>query len=126
MKVIIDSQTLSNIASAIRYVNGETRSYKAREMAGAIDQIPQVTRDNHAFRVTINQSPHQTITVRRYLPDISQEHTTAFNVTEQFYLLDVSIEADEGYEAGELNVQSPVLLDRDIMIKATDATPVEV
>ena len=123
-KCIIQSQTLSDIASAIRYVNGETRAYKAREMAGAIDQIPQVIRDNHSFRVTVNQSPHQTITVRRYLPDIKQTHTTAFNVTEQFYLLDVSIEADTGYIAGTLNVTSPVLLDRDILIKATDATEV--
>ena len=124
MKVIVNSQSLSDIANAIRYVNGASRTYKAREMSGAIDQIPQVTRDNHAFRVTINQSPHQTITVRRYLPDISEVHTTAFNVTEQFYLLDVSITADSGYIAGTLNIESPFLLDRDVLIEATPATEV--
>lgn len=125
MKVIVQSQRLSDIANAIRYVNGATRTYKAREMAGAISQIPQVLRNNHSFRVTINQSPHQTIKVRRYLPDMEQTHTTGFNLTEQFYRLDAWVEPDDGYVAGTLNIQTPFLLDRDVVVEATPATEVQ-
>lgn len=125
MKVIVQSQRLSDIANAIRYVNGATRTYKAREMAGAISQIPQVLRNNHSFRVTINQSPHQTIKVRRYLPDTQQTHTSGFTISEQFYYLDAWIEPEDGYEAGTLNIDLPFLLDRDVVVEATPATEVQ-
>jgi len=58
MKVIVNDQHLTNIANAIRELNGRTISYKAREMAGAIDALPELTRNAHAFRITINQTPH--------------------------------------------------------------------
>ena len=125
MKVILNDDSLQNIADAIRSINGANVTYKPREMAAAIDAMPQVLRDVHSYRVTINQSPHQTIKVRKYLPDIEYDYNSSFTVSEQFYLLDISIEADEGYEAGTLNFSGTVLLDRDMIIEATNATEVQ-
>lgn len=124
MKVIVRSESLQNIADAIRTITGQVRVFKAREMAPAIDQIPAILRDVHSYRVTINQSPHQRITVRRYLPEIQRVHNTTFTVSEQFYWLDISIEADEGYRAGTLNLSGTIQLDRDRIIEATPAIQV--
>ena len=124
MKVIVNDQHLTNIANAIRELNGSSVSYKAREMSAAIDALPELTTGSHSFRVTINQSPHQTIIVSRYLDDDTGYHVGSFNVSEQFYKLNISIEADEGYTAGTLNKSGVVTLDRDMLIEATPATPI--
>ena len=121
MKVIVNDQHLTNIANAIRELNGRTISYKAREMAGAIDALPELTRNAHAFRITINQTPHQTITVRKYLEPNETIYAGSFTVNEPFYKILVTIQADEGYTAGTLNHSGVVTVDRDMIIEATDA-----
>lgn len=125
MKVIVNDRHLTNIANAIRELNGSSVSYKAREMSPAIDALPELTNDLHTFRVTITQTPHQTITVEKYLNNNTGFHSGSFNVGEQFYNIDISIEADEGYEAGRLNHPTHMVVDRDISIEATPATPIE-
>ena len=125
MKVIVNDQHLTNIANAIRELNGRTVSYKAREMSQAIDELPELVTGSHAYRVTINQSPHQTITVQKYLKRNENVSTGSFTVSEPFYYINVSIQADEGYEAGTLNHSGTFVLDRDYIIEATPATPIQ-
>lgn len=125
MKVIINDQHLTNIANAIRELNGREISYKAREMSQAIDELPELVTGQHAYRVTINQTPHQTITVQKYLDDTSTYHVGSFNVGEQFYKINISITPDEGYEAGTLNHSGTMVLDRDLIVEATPATLIE-
>lgn len=68
--------------------------------------------------IFINQSEHQTITVtiegNKYTEDVIMKHGTEFTV---------SIEADKGYTAGQLNMTSGVLVD-SITIAATPAIPI--
>lgn len=125
MKVIVNDQHLTNIANAIRQLNGREVSYKAREMSQAIDELPELVGNQHAYRVTINQTPHQTITVQKYLDDRYSYHIGSFNVGEQFYKINISITPDEGYEAGTLNHSGTMVLDRDIIVEATPATLIE-
>ena len=124
-KVIINQQSLNDIADAIRYLNGKTSvKYKPKEMAAAIEALIQGSNNSHTYRVTINQSPHQTIYVRKYLPDYRFTHYDGFTCSEPFYYIDVSIQADEGYKAGTLNYSGTMILDRDYIIEATPATEV--
>lgn len=124
MKVIVNDQHLTNIANAIRQLNGRNVSYKAREMPQAINELPELAVGGHAFRVTINQTPHQTITVQKYLRRNETVSMGSFTVSEPFYIIDVSIQADEGYLAGTLNHSGTIVVDRDILIEATEATPI--
>lgn len=124
-KVMIKQQHLNDIADAIRYLNGKnTVRYKPREMAQAINELVQGSNNSHTYRVTINQSPHQTIYVRKYLPDYRFTHYDGFTCSEPYYYIDVTIEADEGYVAGTLNHSGTMILDRDYIIEATPATEV--
>ena len=125
MKVIVNDRHLTNIANAIRELNGSSVSYKAREMSPAIDELPELATSGHAYRVTINQSPHQTITVQKYLRRNENVSTGSFTVSEPFYYITVSIEAENGYEAGILNHSGTFVLDRDFIIEATPATLIE-
>ena len=124
-EVLIDDSSLNKIANSIRGKNGLRRTYKPREMAPAIRAFRNYIPHAHEYNVQINQTPNQTITVKKYLEINRRNHTGTFTVTEPFYILEVSIEADIGYEAGQLNVQSPIVLDRDLIIEATPATPVD-
>ena len=121
-KVMLDNQSLIDIGNAIREINGATVSYKPREMAPAIDAIPELTHDTHSFRITINQTPHQTITVRKYTDEKSVVYSGTFTVAEPFYKIVCSIEAEEGWQAGTLNKSGIVVVDRDMIIEATPAT----
>lgn len=125
MKVIVNDRHLTNIANAIRQLNGRAVSYKAREMSQAIDELPELAVSGHAFRVTINQTPHQTITVQKYLRRNETVSMGSFTVSEPFYYIDISITPDEGYEAGTLNHSGTMVIDRDIIIEATPATPIQ-
>ena len=53
-KVIVNDTHLTNIANAIRSINGSNSSYKAREMSDAIDLLPDLTSGAHSYRITIN------------------------------------------------------------------------
>ena len=123
-KVIVKQKHLQAIADAIRDCNGRQVSYKAREMAAAIDELPSGIHSNHSYRVTINQSPHQTIYVRRFLQPYEVDHFGSFNVAEPFFYIEVTIEAEQGYTAGTLNHSGVIQLDRDLIIEATPATEV--
>lgn len=123
-KVMLDNQSLIDIGNAIREINGATVSYKPREMAPAIDAIPELTRDVHSYRITINQTPHQTISVHKYLDDKEITYSGSFNVSEVFYKITVSIEAEEGWQAGTLNKSGVIVVDRDMVIEASPATEV--
>lgn len=123
-KVIVKAKHLQAIADAIRECNGRQVPYKAREMAQAIDGLPNRANTNHAYRVTINQSPHQTIYVRRFLQPYELEHYGSFTVSEPMFYVEITIVPDEGYRAGTLNHSGVVQLDRDMIVEATPATEV--
>ena len=123
-KVIVKAKHLQAIADAIRECNGRQVLYKPREMANAIDNLPNRANTNHEYRVTINQSPHQTIYVRRFLQPYEIEHHGSFNVSEPMFFLEITIVPEEGYRAGTLNHSGVVQLDRDMIVEATPATEV--
>ena len=120
-KVLMDDSSLNAIANSIRRKNGLVRTYKPREMAPAIRAFAYNIPSAHDYTVTINQSEHQRIIVRKYLDPNLKEYTQSFTVAEPYYKIDISIEADAGWEAGTLNYQSPTTVDRDIIIQATPA-----
>lgn len=123
-KCIVKASTLQAIADAIRESNGRQVDYKPRDMAWAVNGLPNMASVGHAYRVTINQSPHQTIYVRRFLQPYQIEHFGSFTVGEPMFYIEATIEAEQGYTAGILNHSGVVLLDRDIVIEATPATAV--
>ena len=89
--------------------------------------------DAHSYRVQITQSAHQQITVRKFLPASSTLYTNTFTAGEPFWNIEVSIEADVGYVAGDLVVNGVpcndgdvFVLDRDFTIYATEALGEEV
>jgi len=123
-EVLIDDLNLNKIANSIRRKNGLVRTYKPREMAPAIRAFRNFIPSTHEFVVTINQSPHQLITAKRYLNVDRTNYTNTFTVSEPFYMMELSIVPDGGYEEGTLNYESPVVIDRDMVISATPATPI--
>lgn len=70
------------------------------------------------YTITINQSPNQTITVNCDGVD----HTSTFTANSGSAFT-VSITPDNGYDPGTLNITNGIL-NSDITISATDATPV--
>ncbi len=78
----------------------------------------------HSYRVTIYQTAHQVITVKKIMDASEETHVSSFLAEEQYERLEVSIEADNGYIAGELNCENVITLDRDIIISATEATEI--
>ena len=83
----------------------------------------------NSYKVTITQSEHQSITVRKYLAASSTLYTATFTAAEVFWNLEIKVEADEGYIAGDLivngvHMSSPAVisLDKDYTIYATEAT----
>ena len=120
-EVLIDDSSLNAIAHSIRRKNGLLRTYKPREMAPAIRAFNDFVPDAHSFTVTVQQSPHQTIRVRKYLDADHHEYTNTFTVSEPYYKLEAVVEADVGYDAGALNYINPITVDRDILISAQPA-----
>lgn len=120
-EVIINDSSLNEIANAIRRKNGLVRTYKPREMAPAIRSFKYALPTSHEYRVTVNQSAHQTITVRRYLNNDWKDYTKSFTVSEPYFILDIQIESDAGWTAGTLNQQSTLNLSKDIVISASPA-----
>ena len=120
-EVLIDDLNLNRIANSIRRKNGLVRTYKPREMAPAIRAFRDFIPSPHEYNVVINQTPNQRITVRKFLETNRNNHTGTFTVAEPFYTLDISVEPEFGYQAGQLNCNSPVVLDRDMIIEATPA-----
>ena len=123
-KVIVKAKHLQAIADAIRGCNGRQVLYKPREMAQAIDDLPNLASTNHSYRITINQTPHQTIYVRRFLQPYEVEHFGSFTVSEPMFYIEVTIVPEQGYTAGTLNHSGIIRLDRDMIIEATPATEV--
>jgi hypothetical protein len=121
-EVLIDDSSLNAIAHSIRRKNGLLRTYKPREMAPAIRAFNDFVPDAHSFTINVQQSPHQTIRIRKYLDADQHEYTNTFTVSEPFYKLDITVEADGGYIAGQPNYESPVTVDRDMIIHASPAT----
>ena len=78
----------------------------------------------HTYRVTIYQTPHQLITVKKKMEASEETHVSSFMAEEKYEKLEVSIEADNGYMAGELNCDNEITLDKDIIIAATEATEI--
>ena len=122
-EVLIDDSSLNAIAHSIRRKNGLLRTYKPREMAPAIRAFNDFVPDAHSFTINVQQSPHQTIRLRKYLDADYKEYTNTFTVSEPFYKADIIVEADAGYEAGKPNYVSPITIDRDMVISASPATP---
>ena len=120
-EVLINDFNLNAIANAIRRKNGLVRTYKPREMAPAIRAINADAPDSREYTVTVIQTPHQTIKVRQVLGG-EKQYDQSFTVSEPYWKLQASIEADAGYVAGGLNYPDEVTIDRDITIKATPAT----
>lgn len=121
-EVLIDDSSLNAIAHSIRRKNGLLRTYKPREMAPAIRAFNDFIPDAHSFTINVQQSPNQTIRIRKYLDADYHEYTNTFTVSEPFYKLDITVEADVGYIAGQPNYESPVTVDRDMVIHASPAT----
>ena len=124
-EVLINDSNLNAIANAIRRKNGLVRTYKPREMAPAIRAINADAPDSREYTVTVIQTPHQTIKVRQVLGG-EKQYDQSFTVSEPYWKIQASIEADEGYIAGGLNYPNEVTVDRDITIKATPATEIEI
>lgn len=121
-EVLIDDSSLNAIAHSIRRKNGLLRTYKPREMAPAIRAFNDFVPDAHSFTINVQQSPHQTIRLRKYLDADYKEYTNTFTISEPFYKADIIVEADAGYEAGKPNYVSPITIDRDMVINASPAT----
>ncbi len=86
--------------------------------------------DPNSYKVTITQSAHQTIKVRKYYPDSSTLYTATFTASEPFWNIEVSIESDVGYVPGDVVVNGvpyagggTFVLDRDFTIYANEALP---
>ena len=124
-EVLINDSNLNAIANAIRRKNGLVRTYKPREMAPAIRSINADAPDSREYTVTVIQTPHQHITVRQILGG-EKQYDQSFTVSEPYWKIQATIEADAGYVAGGLNYPNEVTVDRDITIKATPATEIEV
>lgn len=124
-EVLINDSNLNAIANAIRRKNGLVRTYKPREMAPAIRAINADAPDSREYTVTVIQTPHQTIKVRQVLGG-EKQYDQSFTVSEPYWKIQATIEADAGYVAGGLNYPDEVTVDRDITIKATPATEIEV
>lgn len=124
-EVLINDSNLNAIANAIRRKNGLVRTYKPREMAPAIMAINADAPDSREYTVTVIQTPHQTIKVRQVLGG-EKQYDQSFTVSEPYWKIQATIEADAGYVAGGLNYPNEVTVDRDITIKATPATEIEV
>lgn len=123
-EVLINDLNLNRIANSIRRKNGLVRTYKPREMAPAILAFRNFIPSTHEFTVTINQSPHQLITAKRYLHTQRTNHTKTFTVSEPYYIMELNIIPDSGYTAGTLNYKSPIVVDRDMVISATPPTQI--
>lgn len=124
-EVLINDSNLNAIANAIRRKNGLVRTYKPREMAPAIRAINADAPDSREYTVTVIQTPHQTIKVRQVLGG-EKQYDQSFTVSEPYWKIQATVEADAGYVAGGLNYPNEVTVDRDITIKATPATEIEV
>lgn len=122
-EVLIDDLNLNKIAHSIRRKNGLVRTYKPREMAPAILAFRNFVPSPHEYNVIVNQTPHQRIIVKRVLQPNRNDYTGTFAVAEPYYTLEISIEADAGYTAGDLICENPIVLDRDLIISATPASP---
>lgn len=120
-EVLINDSNLNAIANAIRRKNGLVRTYKPREMAPAIRAINADAPDSREYTVTVIQTPHQTIKVRQVLGG-EKQYDQSFTVSEPYWKIQATIEAEAGYTAGALNYPNEVTVDRDITIKATPAT----
>lgn len=76
----------------------------------------------HTYRVTIYQQPHQVITVKKIMEAEEATHVASFMAEEKYERLEVSLEADEGYIPGELNCDAVITLNKDVVISATQPT----
>ena len=120
VEVVINEQYLNDIANEIRRKNGLVRTYKPSEMPAAIRAIGASVPASDGFTVTVIQTAHQTIKVKQFLGG-EQQYDESFTVSEPFWKIQATIEAEAGYEAGSLNYSDEVTVDRDIIIQATPA-----
>ena len=121
-EVFIDDSSLNDIANALRQKNGLVRTYKPREMPPAIRALKEFVPSTHGYAIRIQQSEHQTITVRVFQDNRSQTFDRSFTVGEPLWKFEAKIEADAGWVAGTLNYNGTFSIDRDYSIHAQPAT----
>lgn len=117
-QVLIDSDSLTAIADAIRAKTNQDTKFKPAEMPAAINNIPSIK--NGGFKVNITQSDHQTIKVNQ---SDSFTISSSGGTIDDFPTIEASITAAEGYEPGELNHDNFTFSNdvREVNISATPA-----
>ena len=131
-RAFITEEYLTDIANAIRTVEGGgTTKYTPKQMADAIKNIKAVQPEEPEYKINIEQSDNQTITVEAHYPGtpIISGKTTSFSMKPITCNPDTAIatiKANPGYKPGTLNQESFTFSDTNRTVTFSASPAIEV
>lgn len=132
-RAFITEQYLTDIANAIRTVDCEesTTKYTPKQMADAIKNIKAVQPEEPEYKINIEQSDNQTITVEAHYPGtpVISNKTSSFSmkpITCNPDTATATIKANPGYKPGTLNQESFTFSDTNRTVTFSASPAIEV